>query len=146
MHERPAGERHISELAITIEESCCFDGLPQGVETGATGFVQARMCTFFLDRRAEHQLEEARLLACKHDIGDAQRIERGSGIGRSRSGSAEAYRELSKSVFGHRCKQRLLVGEMTIGSHCGHLGPSRHGSQREPGDAMLRQKSPMPTT
>jgi len=37
--ERPAGEPHISELAITIEESRHFDGLPQGVETGATGFV-----------------------------------------------------------------------------------------------------------
>src|SRR5262245_60486267 len=102
MHEGPAGERHISELAFTIEESRRIDGLPQGIETGATGFVQALMCGFLFDRRAEHQLEEARLVACKHDIGDAQRIERGSGIGRS--GSAEAYRELSKSVFGHRCK------------------------------------------
>ena len=41
--ERPAGERHISELAITIEESRHFDGLPQGVETGATGFVDGRL-------------------------------------------------------------------------------------------------------
>src|SRR5215831_17968398 len=98
MHERPAGKRHISELAITIQESRRIDHLPQGVETGATGFVQARMCGFLVDRRAEHQLEEARLVACKHDIGDAQRIERGSEIGRGRSGSAEAYRELSKSV------------------------------------------------
>src|SRR5262252_3581317 len=34
MHERPAGERHIFELAITIEESRRIDGLPQGLETG----------------------------------------------------------------------------------------------------------------
>src|SRR5215831_17138811 len=95
MHERPAGERHISELAITIKESCRFDDLPQGVETGAAGFVQARMCGFLLDRRAEHQLEEARLVECKHDIGDAQRIERGSGIGRSRSGSATEIRAVA---------------------------------------------------
>ena len=47
MHERPAGERHISELAITIKESCRFDGPPQGVERGAAGFVQARIYAGF---------------------------------------------------------------------------------------------------
>src|SRR5215831_533401 len=138
MHERPAGERHVFKLTITIEESRRLDGGPQGLKTRATGFVQAWMCRFLLDRWAEHQLEETRLVACEEDIGDAERIERGSGIRRSRSGSAEACRELAKPVFGHRREQRFLVGEMTIGSHRGHFGPTRHSSQREPGDAVLR--------
>jgi len=71
MHERPAGKRHIPKIAITIEEARRLYRLPQGIETSAASIVQGRVRGFFLDRWAEHKLEEARLLACENDIGDA---------------------------------------------------------------------------
>ena len=70
MDEGPARQGHIARIEIAVGEFCGLDSLPKDVETGIACFVQGRMPGFFLYHRAEHQLEEARLLACEKNVGD----------------------------------------------------------------------------
>ena len=68
--EGPACQGNIVRIRGTIEEFHRLDRLTKGVETSAARFVQSRVLGFFRDRRAEHQFEEARLVACEQNVGD----------------------------------------------------------------------------
>ena len=114
--EGPACEGNIVPIRIALEEFRRLDGLPKGVKTSAARFVQDRMSGFFLDRRAEHQLEEARLVACEKNVGDTERGQPRSGIGRRRCRCGKPGCKLAEAVFGDCRKQRFLVREMTIGA------------------------------
>ena len=108
MDEGPACQGNIVRIKVASEEFRGRHCLLKGGKAGTARFIQVRVPRFLLDRRAEHQFEEARLLSRKENVGDAQRSQPCPRIGRRHCRCGKPGCKLAEAVFGDRRKQRFL--------------------------------------